>query len=68
MILPCNPAATHGTRKRLSGLQPVYFQHPLDKVETENLAKVKWIDLFIKKIHGALGWRRSFSPRTSVDA
>jgi ribosomal protein S27AE len=38
-----------GTHKRLSELQPAYFQHPLDKAATENLAKVKGLDLFTKK-------------------
>jgi hypothetical protein len=37
------------TRRRLAGLQPTYFQHPLDKAATENLAKVKGLGLFKKK-------------------
>jgi Zn-dependent protease with chaperone function len=43
-------SATNGNpRKRLIGLQPTFFQHPLDKAATENLAKVKGLDLFTKK-------------------
>jgi hypothetical protein len=42
------PRANH---KRLYWLQPAYFQHPLDKATTENLAKVKDLDLL--KVHGA---------------
>lgn len=38
-----------GSRKLLTGLQPSYFQHPLDKAATENLAKVIGLDLFTRK-------------------
>ncbi|MBN2336404.1 M48 family metallopeptidase [Candidatus Bathyarchaeota archaeon] len=46
-------------RKRLNGLEPVYFQHPLDKAATENLARVKGLDLFTKKFM-ELGFEKIF--------
>jgi len=55
-----NVSTSKADRKSLEGLQPAYFQHPLDKAATENLAKVKGLDLFTKRFM-ELGLEKSFT-------
>jgi Zn-dependent protease with chaperone function len=46
-------------RKILENLDPKYFQHPLDMAATNNLAKVRGMDLFTKKFM-ELGFEKIF--------
>ena len=47
--------------KIFEGLKPEHFQHPWDLAAIRNLKRVKGMDLFTKKIHGA--WlREDYAP------
>jgi len=60
MLQQCIPAAANPWgRIRGSQGSSLPFQHPLDKAATENLAKVKGIDLFTKKFL-ELGLEKTF--------